>query len=215
MVTNSPYTYQVKTDSLRTSITETALIDCGFSVLERTANKYNQLFSVKKITSALIFIALFYYDIIADILLAIEYYRMRVWMYFGLTIIFIAVPLGVVNVYNIYLLCTGENYASKHRCVPLRIVFSIPFMSAPIDGTVVITYCSLKNGVQWRMSEGDFETYFNVIVAFMEDIPQLALQMYITLTESADDISMPTQVLRYISMLASWLSVNTPMLYNQ
>lgn len=169
-------------------------------------------FRFKKITSALIFIVLFYYDIITDILLAIEYHRVGEWMYFGLTIAFTAVPLGVVNVYNMYLLCSGENYASKHRCVPLRIMCSIPFMSAPVDGIVVISYCGLKHGVQWRKSEGDFGTYFKVIVGFMEDIPQLALQMYITLTESADDISMHTQVLRYISMLASWLSVSTSML---
>lgn len=45
----------------------------------------------------------------------------------------------------------------------------------------------------------------------MEDIPQLALQMCITLTESSDEINVYTHVLRYLSMKASWISVITTM----
>lgn len=173
--------------------------------------KTTNFFRFKKIFSAVIFIALFYYDITTDILLAVDYYRIGEWMYFGLTTTFIVVPLLIVNVYNIFLLSTGDNYAEETKHLTLRMLCSIPFMSAPVDGIIVYAYYSIKRGIDWDRIDGDLGTYFKVIVAFMEDIPQLALQLYITLTESSDEINVYTHVLRSLSMTASWISVITTM----
>lgn len=108
--------------------------------------KTTNFFRFKKIFSAVIFIALFYYDITTDILLAVDYYRIGEWMYFGLTTTFIVVPLLIVNVYNIFLLSTGGNYAEETKHLTLRMLCSIPFMPAPVDGIIVYADYSIKKG---------------------------------------------------------------------
>ncbi|VDI39023.1 Hypothetical predicted protein [Mytilus galloprovincialis] len=71
--------------------------------------EYRNMFRAHTLVTAVLCISFFYYDIVSDILLAIQYYNDGNFRAFIFTTAFIALPLFVVNVMNIYLIINRKH----------------------------------------------------------------------------------------------------------
>ncbi|XP_052097413.1 uncharacterized protein LOC127732424 [Mytilus californianus] len=71
--------------------------------------EYRNIFRAHTLVTAVLCISFFYYDIVSDTLLAIQYYNDGNFRAFIFTTAFIALPLFVVNVMNIYLIINRKH----------------------------------------------------------------------------------------------------------
>ncbi|CAG2246197.1 unnamed protein product [Mytilus edulis] len=188
--------------------------------------EYPLLFRGKHLIGTIIGIILYYYDIISDIYLAEEYFRLKRWEAFAFTASFILFPLLILNSINIswYIRDFIAERRKKSEVTEfsvwfLRIFCSMPLLSGPVARNIEYMYHGMKTR-SVKSSELDIRYHYRqmkyedtdaamltMFEAFLESAPQLILQMYIILTDTHDD-SILLHIVQGIAIFGSWISVS-------
>ncbi|XP_063420052.1 uncharacterized protein LOC134705216 [Mytilus trossulus] len=188
--------------------------------------EYPLLFRGKHLIGTIIGIILYYYDIISDIYLAEEYFRLKRWEAFGFTASFILFPLLIMNSINIswYIRDFIAERRKKFEVTNfpvwfLRIFCSMPLLSGPVARNIEYMYHGIKSRSA-KASQLDTRYHYRQMIyedtdaamltmfeAFLESAPQLILQMYIILTDTHDD-SILLRIVQGIAIFGSWISVS-------
>ncbi|CAC5386228.1 unnamed protein product [Mytilus coruscus] len=167
----------------------------------------------------------FLYDVISDVILAEEYYRLQRWISFGFTASFIFFPHLIMNAINIswyyfdYMEEKKKGKTTQGSKWFLRVVFSLPFMLGPIVRNVEYIYYGCKSR-STSLSDGRRRYFYKNVLyedadaamlrmfeAFLESAPQLVLQIYIIMTEPYND-NLLMQIVRTAAMFGSWIGVS-------
>ncbi|XP_076082157.1 XK-related protein 6-like isoform X2 [Mytilus galloprovincialis] len=165
------------------------------------------------------------YDVVSDVILAEEYYRLQRWISFGFTASLIFFPHLIMNMINIswyyrdYMAEKNNGNTTKGWKWFVRVVLSLPFMLGPIVRNVEYIYYGCKSRSA-SLSDGRRNYFYKNVLyedvdaamlrmfeAFLESAPQLVLQIYIILTETQND-NLLMQIVRVAAMFGSWVGVS-------
>lgn len=172
---------------------------------------------------ALVTIICFYADFFSDIALAFRYYFHAKYLWFSLTLAFVAVPSISNSILNFYFYyqdykreCQQKDprLKSPHGMWLFRFGLTILQMGPVCRNVESIRYGhkSLKASdkmmkqyyYQWMLREDADACLLRLFECFMESAPQMTLQLYLLVDDPPDGID----VLRIISPLFSWLSAS-------